>query len=171
MQDARSNWMEGYLCMSVYLIIAVAVSSNTFRNSLLERDLRLCQIFYPMILAYLRFDWCQSVLGECVTVWLLRFYCDTDHSALCPLSHPSIAVLSKRRYSRSSLTCMLDCARLSTNMTKRGSRLYMSCVVQALRPITCNEIDLLGISIIHDLKQICPLYRMKSTFVSSITRP
>lgn len=26
MQDARSNWMEGYLCMSVYLIIAVAVS-------------------------------------------------------------------------------------------------------------------------------------------------
>jgi len=33
MQDSRSNWMEGYLCMSVYLIIAVAVRCLEFSIS------------------------------------------------------------------------------------------------------------------------------------------
>ena len=32
MQDSRSNWMEGYLCMSVYLIIAVAVSQQMYHS-------------------------------------------------------------------------------------------------------------------------------------------
>ena len=48
MQDSRSNWMEGYLCMSVYLIIAVAV--RAFSLHLLDEKADYRLIAFPRVI-------------------------------------------------------------------------------------------------------------------------